>query len=116
MENVVINMPTIIFSGVKCTKMVITPSARKHWEDRSEEIYRYIFPSLNSYDHEPDWLDRDGTPCYRVTSCTSVFPSAPQMYRPHRDTCFRFYRSTGTIEFFHGSPRKESWYSRSDKK
>ena len=111
MTSTVLTMPVVMFNSVECSTMVITPSARKHWGARSEEIFGYIFSVIDGMTLEADSIDKDGIPCYHVASCTSYI-DVPQMIRPHRDTCFRFYASTGMIEFFHGSPREEGWYNK----
>ena len=111
MTNTVLTMPVVMFNGVAFSKMVITPSARKHWGERAEEIFGYIYSVLDGMILEADSIERDGTPCYQVASCTTNI-EGPWMIRPHRDTCFRLYASAGTIEFFHGSPREESWYNK----
>ena len=83
--------------------------------DKSEEIYRYIFPALDGAVCEADEIDGDGTPCYHIASCLmSVDSTVPlvKMKKQHRDTWFRFYDATGTIEFYHGCPQSKNSYNR----
>ena len=113
----VFDMPEITFNGFVCSKMEITSSGEKHWEDRSKEIFSSIYTSLDDLNLKPDGIGRDGMPYYHVASSTSAFPDVPQMYRPYRDTVFKIIQDpVGTIVFVHGSPREESWYRRHESK
>lgn len=102
----------IVFNGVECSVMRITPSAKKHWGERTEEIYSHIFSTLDGQNRKPEAYDRDGVPCFPLASNVGIDPSVPQMIRPFRSTVFRFHQNDGVIEFFHGCPREPKWFSK----
>ncbi len=47
MISTVINMPTIMFNGYEFAYLALTPSAMRHWQERSVEIFSYIYPALD---------------------------------------------------------------------
>ncbi len=101
----------ILFNGVICFVMEITPSAQKHWGSDSVKIFSNIYSSLDGQNRKPDWVDDDGMPCFALASNVGFNPAVPQMMKPYRSTVFRIYEDTGTLEFFHGCPRREQEYN-----
>ncbi len=121
---VVIDMPTIIFNGYEFAYMALTSSGMKHWQDRSVEIYNYIYPGLNGQNRMPDPFltmnsrDREGRyPLASATTCVEIATlGIPWMTtrRLARETFLKIHPETGIVEFYHGCPRSMNWYDRAD--
>lgn len=119
----VIDMPTIVFNGYEFSRMVLTPSGVKLWQEGSVGIYSYIYPGLDGQNRMPDPFmtknsrDEEGRyPLASAATCVEIANLGVLWMTtcPARDTIFKIHPETGIIEFYHGCPRSMNWYVRAD--
>ena len=104
-------IPTVTFNGCSFGRVELTRSATKHFGGDSEKYFRYIVSSLHGQTRSPSETGLNGSAIFKIASATwSVKGTFAQS--DYRESCFRIFPETGTIQFFHSSSIQKGQYDR----
>lgn len=96
----------IVFNGIQIDGYTILPSASKHYGERAEEIFGYIYQTLDGQNRT---LNERGA--HQIASHVAD-PNVPHFKvnkaEEYRDTCFVV--DANRLTFFHGCIRRENEY------
>jgi hypothetical protein len=106
------DIPPITFAGTIYIHMELTDSAGKHFRQNAERYFRYVVSYLDGQTWKPIEFGQDGSPEFMTASCTTSIKGT-NAQSDYRETWFRVYASTQTIQFFHGSSIRKEQYMKS---
>jgi hypothetical protein len=103
------DIPPVTFAGTIYVHMDLTDSAVKHFGQNAERYFRYVVSHWDGQSWTPIEFGQDGSPEFMTASCTTSIKGI-DAESDFRETWFRIYASTQTIQFFHGSSIRKEQY------